>query len=81
MLCFLLPVSNTRHGLAIGAKTILLTRFFMWITCPLSYPISKDTFNYHKKKLLKSNLLSTGAVLHQQNTTTYGVPGFVAQNM
>ncbi|XP_055329773.1 unextended protein-like isoform X2 [Paramacrobiotus metropolitanus] len=31
----------TRHGMAVGANTVLLTRFFMLITGPLSYPISK----------------------------------------
>lgn len=31
----------TRHGLRIGAYTIWLTRFFMIITAPLSFPISK----------------------------------------
>ncbi|KAK9508384.1 hypothetical protein O3M35_005960 [Rhynocoris fuscipes] len=31
----------SRHGLAIGAKTIIITKFVMGITCPLSYPISK----------------------------------------
>ncbi|CAG0888653.1 unnamed protein product [Cyprideis torosa] len=31
----------TRHGLAVGAKTVHLTKFFMLITFPASFPISK----------------------------------------
>lgn len=31
----------SRHGLAVGAKTILITKFVMLITFPLSYPTSK----------------------------------------
>ena len=31
----------SRHGLAVGAKTMYITRFFMILTFPLSYPVSK----------------------------------------
>ncbi|XP_058984113.1 unextended protein isoform X1 [Musca domestica] len=31
----------SRHGLAVGAKTILITKFIMLVTFPLSYPTSK----------------------------------------
>eukprot|EP00062_Callorhinchus_milii_P022768 gi/632980891/ref/XP_007907289.1/ PREDICTED: metal transporter CNNM2-like isoform X1 [Callorhinchus milii] len=52
----------SRHGLAIAAKTIWLTKFFMAVTFPASYPISKvldmvlqqeiSTF-YTREKLLE----------------------------
>jgi hypothetical protein len=31
----------SRHGLKVGSQTILLTRFFMLLTLPISFPLSK----------------------------------------
>lgn len=31
----------SRHGLKVGSQTILLTKFFMVLTFPVSYPLSK----------------------------------------
>lgn len=37
----LLKAICSRHGLAVGARTILITKFVMLLTFPLSYPTSK----------------------------------------
>ncbi|GMR60259.1 hypothetical protein PMAYCL1PPCAC_30454, partial [Pristionchus mayeri] len=50
-----------KNGLAVGAKTIFLTKFFMWITTPLSWPISKvldcilgeEVERYNRKRLIE----------------------------
>ncbi|XP_039501299.1 unextended protein isoform X3 [Drosophila santomea] len=38
---FVIKAVCSRHGLAIGAKTILVTKTVMAITAPLSYPVSR----------------------------------------
>ncbi|GMT07882.1 hypothetical protein PENTCL1PPCAC_30056, partial [Pristionchus entomophagus] len=50
-----------KKGLAVGAKTLFLTKFFMWITTPLSWPISKvldcvlgeEVERYNRKRLIE----------------------------
>lgn len=41
LLSFRLKAICSRHGLAVGAKTIYITKTVMIITFPLSYPTSK----------------------------------------
>lgn len=39
--CLILQAICSRHGLAVGAKTIFVTKAIMVITFPLAYPVSK----------------------------------------
>jgi metal transporter CNNM len=50
----------SRHGLQIGSKTIILTRFFMIITSPIAFPLSKllDLILGKNKSLANVFLLS-----------------------
>ena len=51
----------SRHGLAVGARTVYITKLFMIITAPLSYPISllldrilgKEIGNVYNRERLK----------------------------
>lgn len=51
----------SRHGLAVGARTVYITKFFMILTAPLSYPISllldrilgKEIGNVYNRERLK----------------------------
>ncbi|XP_065336585.1 unextended protein isoform X3 [Cloeon dipterum] len=51
----------SRHGLAVGARTVYITKTFMFITAPLSYPISllldkilgKEIGNVYNRERLK----------------------------
>ncbi|CAG7717904.1 unnamed protein product [Allacma fusca] len=61
----------SRHGLAVGAQTIWLTKFFMAITFPISYPVSvlldkvlgEEIGNVYNRERLKELI----KVTHQYN--------------
>ncbi|KAF0305650.1 Metal transporter CNNM4 [Amphibalanus amphitrite] len=60
----------SRHGLAVGAKTIYLTKLFMIVTSPLSYPISlildrvlgEEIGNTYNRDRLKELIKASGPI-------------------
>lgn len=63
----------TRYGLAIGAKTIWITKFFMVLTFPLSFPASKVLDLVFGKEMqepfTKERLLEIIRMSHETSST------------
>lgn len=69
----------SRHGLAVGARTIYVTKAIMLLTCPLAYPISKlldcvlgeEIGNVYNRERLKELVKVSEVIFYPVDSNTY----------